>query len=1187
VNRFSSLDLAAVSASLSKCVGMRVQNIYDLDKRTYLLKLAKPDHKQQLLIECGVRVHLTDFNREVRVEPECFSLSSLIKHSPQRPPVPSVFTMKLRKLLRTKRLESAEQQALDRCLILTFGSGDATVRLVLEFYAAGNIILTDQRFNILALIRSYDYELPAAASASSPAAAVAPRRDLDDDAPPVAADASGDSKPMGHVAVGEVYPLSLIKDLQSVSQAQFDAMCDRMQDAAPPPIEGNKKKAKAPSLRDLLNDSLEIGPRLVLHVVTKAGLTAKTPPSQLRDAAVRGQLFAALKEVEQMLLELKRGSRFLDGFIVMAADGTYESITPMLLAQHADRQTQRFETFNAACDEFFSRAEAMKVEKQRQAKLSAVERTLENVRQANAQRLDALIEKQRYSERAAILMQRHVDIVGQALAIVNSAVANHLDWSQLTQLVKDEKRRGNAVAQLIHELRLDKNEIVLMLYDDTDQGDGGDDDDDDDDEDGGDNDDDTDGEADTDDKVADADADEGGAASREKKQTNSKNDDAVDRHPVLVTLDLDLSAQANIGKLFEARRAAVEKHGRTLQSSKKALKSAERQAKADMAKVHIQAEVLAIRKRYWFEKFRWFISTDGVIVVGGQDAQQNELLVRRYLRSQDYFVHADMHGAATVVIRRPSSVPADAPMPAATVLQAGAFAVCHSSAWASKIVHGSWWVSADQVSKQAPAGEYLVAGGFMIRGKKNFIEPQPLQMGFGVLFVVDDDSVLRRRQRAAERAANANARGLAVSVDSGAGDGDDDDDDEGDVPETPMKQVKERKPAAAPAAAPAAVPVAGTTTAPPAADAAGAATDSDESSSSGDDDDMFRIALVTGEGGASAKTDDGATSAATDAAAGDEQAASSDKRVRMSARHRKLIKQGKDPHAPENQPKPRAKPSAAEQEAAAAEKVKNKPLPRGKKSKLRRMKEKYAEQDDEDRALARTLYGYKIPELPDKHGVTAKAASDEDDADEDDESGSEAKQKPAESAVVAPVQAAVAVPMIVAEKRCYVCGEVGHERSACPEREAAANVKHKKEIQDLLAEEGLAGGESAAAQSSDEAQIEALVGVPVEDDALLFALVCCAPWVVANKLKFKRKLVPGASKRGKAVKDCINSFVANEATASQRELALIKALDPAEMAGVMMGNASLVAAGAKKSGGGGGGGGNKGQKRAGPRSKRK
>jgi hypothetical protein len=247
------------------------------------------------------------------------------------------------------------------------------------------------------------------------------------------------------------------------------------------------------------------------------------------------------------------------------------------------------------------------------------------------------------------------------------------------------------------------------------------------------------------------------------------------------------------------------------------------------------------------------------------------------------------------------------------------------------------------------------------------------------------------------------------------------------------------------------------------------------------------------------------------------------------------------------------------------------------------MKEKYAEQDEEDRALARTLYGYKIPELPDKHGVTAKAATDAD--EDDDESGSEAVQEPAESAVVAPAPAAVAVPMIVAEKRCYVCGEVGHERSACPEREAAASVKHKKEIQDLLAEEGLAGGESAAAQSSDEAQIEALVGVPVEEDALLFALVCCAPWVVANKLKFKRKLVPGASKRGKAVKDCINSFVANEAAASQRELALIKALDPAEMAGVMMGNASLVAAGAKKSGGGGGA--NKGQKRAGPRSKRK
>ena len=39
------------------------------------------------------------------------------------------------------------------------------------------------------------------------------------------------------------------------------------------------------------------------------------------------------------------------------------------------------------------------------------------------------------------------------------------------------------------------------------------------------------------------------------------------------------------------------------------------------------------------------------LVVSGRDAQQNELLVKRYLRPGDLYVHADLHGAATTILR--------------------------------------------------------------------------------------------------------------------------------------------------------------------------------------------------------------------------------------------------------------------------------------------------------------------------------------------------------------------------------------------------------------------------------------------------------------------------------------------------------------------------------------------------------
>jgi len=40
---------------------MRVDQIYDVDKKTYLLRLAKPEKKKVLILESGTRFHTTSF----------------------------------------------------------------------------------------------------------------------------------------------------------------------------------------------------------------------------------------------------------------------------------------------------------------------------------------------------------------------------------------------------------------------------------------------------------------------------------------------------------------------------------------------------------------------------------------------------------------------------------------------------------------------------------------------------------------------------------------------------------------------------------------------------------------------------------------------------------------------------------------------------------------------------------------------------------------------------------------------------------------------------------------------------------------------------------------------------------------------------------------------------------------------
>jgi predicted ribosome quality control (RQC) complex YloA/Tae2 family protein len=43
-------------------------------------------------------------------------------------------------------------------------------------------------------------------------------------------------------------------------------------------------------------------------------------------------------------------------------------------------------------------------------------------------------------------------------------------------------------------------------------------------------------------------------------------------------------------------------------------------------------------------------------MIGGRDAQQNELIVKRYMKASDVYVHADLHGASSVVIKNPTGL---------------------------------------------------------------------------------------------------------------------------------------------------------------------------------------------------------------------------------------------------------------------------------------------------------------------------------------------------------------------------------------------------------------------------------------------------------------------------------------------------------------------------------------------------
>ena len=135
--KMTAMDVRALVILLrKKLVGLRVANIYDVSGRLYLLKMSKGGRKEQLLIESGIRIHTTNF----------------IKNKKE---LPSGFSMKLRKHLRTKKLTSIRQLGMDRVIDLQFGRDEFAAHIIVELYAQGNIILTDENYTILSLLRSY------------------------------------------------------------------------------------------------------------------------------------------------------------------------------------------------------------------------------------------------------------------------------------------------------------------------------------------------------------------------------------------------------------------------------------------------------------------------------------------------------------------------------------------------------------------------------------------------------------------------------------------------------------------------------------------------------------------------------------------------------------------------------------------------------------------------------------------------------------------------------------------------------------------------------------------------------------------------------------------------------------------------------------------------------------------------
>ena len=69
----------------------------------------------------------------------------------------------------------------------------------------------------------------------------------------------------------------------------------------------------------------------------------------------------------------------------------------------------------------------------------------------------------------AALIEYNLTAVDAAINAVREALASGLDWRELGQMIKAERRAGNPVAGLIDSLALEKNKMTVVLENSLDE----------------------------------------------------------------------------------------------------------------------------------------------------------------------------------------------------------------------------------------------------------------------------------------------------------------------------------------------------------------------------------------------------------------------------------------------------------------------------------------------------------------------------------------------------------------------------------------------------------------------------------------------------------------------------------------------------------------------------------------------
>ena len=435
------------------------------------------------------------------------------------------------------------------------------------------------------------------------------------------------------------------------------------------------------------------------ELCSRAGLEYNIPVEDLTDVQLE-RLYEVVSELERDLIEGTLDPRVyyeeVDG--ETDDDGEPErrrvDVTPVALVEYDHRYSERFDSFNDALDDYFYNFQREEEVEGGGTQKPDFESEISKYEHIIRQQQEAIedFEAEADAERAkAELLYARYDLVDEVLSTVQSAREEDVPWDDIEAKFEEGAERGIPAAEAV--VGVDGSEGTVTLdIDDT-----------------------------------------------------------------RVTVDASVGVEKNADELYkEAKRiegkkegaqAAIEDTREDLEAVKQrreewAAEDAGSEASdSDDEDDHEPTDWLAepsipVRKSdQWYEKFRWFHTSDGYLVIGGRDADDNEAIVQKYLEGGDKFFHAQAHGGPVTVLKAtgPSESAKEVDFPDSSLEQAAQFAVSYSSVWKDgKFAGDVYMVDPDQVSKTPESGEYLEKGGFAVRGDRTYFEDTPVGVAVGI-----------------------------------------------------------------------------------------------------------------------------------------------------------------------------------------------------------------------------------------------------------------------------------------------------------------------------------------------------------------------------------------------------------------------------------------------------------------------